>query len=541
MILGVDFDNTVVSYDALFLSAAKDAGLVGRDADMSKTELRDLLRSRGEDNRFTELQAEVYGRRMAEASCFEGVTSFLRLCASAGITVFIISHKTRTPIAGPSCDLHEAAFRWLESHSFFSDKGGGLVREHVFFEPTKEAKLARIASCRCTHFVDDLPEILLADGFPANTSRILFDPARAYKPMPFIASVQTWGEMAALLGVKGDCLSVHSTVWANTGLVPCGDCHPLGAGANNRVYEGTLTNGAQIVIKRYQTPSNADRRDRFRTEQAFYEHAQRAVSGRIPVALAWDPSVRVGIFSRVQGQAKPSLGDALFRQCLEFLQALNVERERSAADKLGAASEACFSLAAHLDTVGRRVAALMDICVEDDIDREAAKFAQFQIAPLWAHIDFGVRACQKNGGFTRLLARSERIISPSDFGMHNALLVEGNKLVFIDFEYAGWDDPAKTVADFFSHPDMQPEASWRGDFIHGLSLLLPLASQEAFHERCRILHAVYQLKWICILLNEFNSNGYARRAYALGPAHAYQRKAGQLAKARTLLAKIIHP
>jgi hypothetical protein len=40
-------------------------------------------------------------------------------------------------------------------------------------------------------------------------------------------------------------------------------------------------------------------------------------------------------------------------------------------------------------------------------------------------------------------------VSPSDFGFHNAIRTDAG-VKFIDFEYAGWDDPAKMVSDFFA-------------------------------------------------------------------------------------------
>jgi len=50
------------------------------------------------------------------------------------------------------------------------------VGDRVFFETTKEAKLARICACACTHFIDDLPEFLTLADFPPGVERILFDP-----------------------------------------------------------------------------------------------------------------------------------------------------------------------------------------------------------------------------------------------------------------------------------------------------------------------------------------------------------------------------
>jgi len=50
------------------------------------------------------------------------------------------------------------------------------------------------------------------------------------------------------------------------------------------------------------------------------------------------------------------------------------------------------------------------------------------------------------------LPADETCLSPSDFGFHNALVDPSGALSFLDFEYAGRDDPAKPVSDFFCQP-----------------------------------------------------------------------------------------
>jgi hypothetical protein len=46
----------------------------------------------------------------------------------------------------------------------------------VFFELTKEEKVARAADLGVDMFIDDLPEILAMPGFPLGMRKILFDP-----------------------------------------------------------------------------------------------------------------------------------------------------------------------------------------------------------------------------------------------------------------------------------------------------------------------------------------------------------------------------
>ena len=166
MILGVDFDNTIVGYDRLFHAVAVERDLIPGDTEVSKNAVRDHLRGVGKENDWTELQGFVYGLRMSEADPIPGAMECLTQLLRRQIRIFIISHKTRHPYCGPKYDLHNAAWQWLEQQGFFEPSGMGLTKDAVFFETTKLQKLARIASVGCTHFIDDLPEILTDSHFP---------------------------------------------------------------------------------------------------------------------------------------------------------------------------------------------------------------------------------------------------------------------------------------------------------------------------------------------------------------------------------------
>ncbi|MFM9970253.1 MAG: haloacid dehalogenase-like hydrolase [Burkholderiales bacterium] len=175
MRVGLDFDNTIVSYDRLFHKVALEGGWIPADTPVSKVSVRDHLRRIGKEEIWTQMQGTVYGARMAEAEAYPGAKEFLRWAREQGIPVCIVSHKTKHPFLGPKYDLHQAARDWIEQ-SLADDKGPLLAAENVYFELTKEEKIRRIASEGCSFYLDDLPEILLAPGFPASTERMLFDP-----------------------------------------------------------------------------------------------------------------------------------------------------------------------------------------------------------------------------------------------------------------------------------------------------------------------------------------------------------------------------
>ena len=198
--LGLDFDNTLISYDQLFRKVALDLALVPDHTPPQKNAVRDYLRQQGREDAWTRMQGEVYGGRILEAEPYPGMQAALRLVASKDIPMYIVSHKTRTPYLGKAWDLHAAARSWLAQQGFHAADGLGWSEDQVFFELTKEAKVARILSLGCTHYVDDLPEILAM--LPDSVEKILFSPGGHAQEVPAVwKRMSAWHEFPALLDV----------------------------------------------------------------------------------------------------------------------------------------------------------------------------------------------------------------------------------------------------------------------------------------------------------------------------------------------------
>lgn len=200
MVIGVDFDNTIVNYDSVFHAVALERGLIPSSLPATKQHVRDYLRGVDQEPAWTELQGDVYGPKMRLAGAFTGVLDFFHTCRKMDIRVAIISHKTQFPFLGPRHDLHQAAQDWLSFMGFYDAARGGLVLDQVYFELTKEAKLSRIGHLGCTHFIDDLPEFLSERGFPPNVERILFDPNNSASAVSApLTRASSWTELAATL------------------------------------------------------------------------------------------------------------------------------------------------------------------------------------------------------------------------------------------------------------------------------------------------------------------------------------------------------
>ena len=165
----------------------------------SKEQVRNYLRRSGQEEAWTELQGFVYGARLCDAAAFPGAIEFFRKCREQEVPVCIISHKTRHPFRGPAYDLHQAALDWLTQNGFFDPAGIGLPREAVHLETTLAGKLQRIADRGCTHFIDDLPELLSEPAFPVDTQAWLFDPNHHHSAEQRFARATSWPDLDELL------------------------------------------------------------------------------------------------------------------------------------------------------------------------------------------------------------------------------------------------------------------------------------------------------------------------------------------------------
>lgn len=106
------------------------------------------------------------------------------------------------------------------------------------------------------------------------------------------------------------------------------------------------------------------------------------------------------------------------------------------------------------------------------------------------------------------------MLSPSDFGFHNALKKPDGTFVFIDFEYFGWDDPAKLLADFLHHPAMNLTFKQKINFLNGF-IGSELFEEEIFR-RLKLIYPVVGLKWCLLILNVCSLDVMQRKAFAKG-------------------------
>ncbi len=304
-------------------------------------------------------------------------------------------------------------------------------------------------------------------------------------------------------------------------------------GGNNRLYRIEGADGRLYALKTYlQSPH--DDRDRLGAEFGGLAFLRaQGLDYQVPRAVARDPSRHCALFGWVDGDAvgQPTPMD-LF-QALCFVLDLYRLAQRPEAAVLPLASEACLSGAEVARQIDRRLDRLLGIG-----DQRLQEFLIDTFAP--AHemnCDLAMEQYERQGlNFAQSIAHSELTLSPSDFGFHNAIRRADGRLVFIDFEYFGWDDPVKLVADFLLHPGMSLDVELRRRFRRGAAAVF--GGDHGFDARLRALFPLYALRWCLIILNEFLPERWQRRDYA--GAHQGREYAlnAQLAKAKAMLRQL---
>ena len=341
-------------------------------------------------------------------------------------------------------------------------------------------------------FVDDLEETFLEPDFPEGIEKILFAP-HDHAPVPGARMCRSWDEIR------------EQVLFSRLLDRPLDGIGWIGGGGNSRIYRLPGPCAGKVYFQQHRLDVE------FAALQFCWQHGVRCV----PQPIAADPPARLAVYEFIEG-AKPVATAADIDAAVTFLATLRTLAAQPDAATLPPAAEACFTVAAIVENLEHRLARLAGVAA-------LRQFLDERFRPLLARLVAGLPE----------LPAAERTLSPSDFGFHNALRRPDGRLVFLDFEYFGWDDPAKMISDFLLHPAMELSAELKQRFYGAL------ATNKGLAKRVETVYPLFGLKWCLILLNEFLPEDLQRRGFAAGGAlDRGAAQARQLDKARRLLARI---
>ena len=518
MIIGIDFDNTIACHDQSFRKIAIGQRLSIPEGKKPKQVVKDFFLGKENGNlEWTQVQGKIYGENLPLAKLFACFAPFVEKANSLGHKLFVISHRTQFPAWGNEIDLHKAALEWLSVKGLLSPDS--IPLENCFFETSLEKKIERIKKESCSMFIDDLEVVLEHSEFPAHTQKVLF--GKAHGTLPFLLS---WDKAEELLNNEqtefprasapprrtlpfDQHLECFGKLLQEVGKSKPTAMQQVKRGGNNCVYK--IETGNELFFGKVYHRDAVDSRDRLGQEVAFSKYLQSMQIKESPSLIAEDQSCGTACFEWIEGadfETGSTLPNELWEQCFSFLKKIQNGEKTFEAQNLPNGSESAFSLRGHFALLQNRrdywhfhndtIPEEIRIFLLNNLDQEYKSLAK----ELISHPDFN-----------KELEANEKIISPSDFGLHNAKLGEDGKLAFFDFEYAGWDDPAKTVADFFAQPKFPAPYEEVEKLLSTFSEFFSEQTMEKLQARLPLVSRVIRLKWCYISLNDYHPVSRERR------------------------------
>lgn len=514
--IGVDLDNTLINYDDSFSAAADYLSVKLPTGVKTKNQISQFLKSTKEGEHFWQrLQGLAYGRFLkSHAKLYPGVKRFLLHCHYRGNPVTIVSHKTKHGhFDSEQIMLRDVVLEFLVSKGLIDSKNAPI--QEVFFEDTHENKIERIKKNSFSWFIDDLPKVI-QELKHIDTKLICFGVDLSDWQQIDNLVLGEWSESDIIKLSSNLILENFTQAKKNT------------SGGNGAVYKIDDEEKKSYKLKLYPVDSS---HDRLGSEFGSLQVLTASGIDSIPKPFVQDRDLGVGIYEWIEGRLVVDPNAKDLKQFSQFLSRLHAIRHRDECASLLPASASCLSGLEVEIQLRNRISFLENSRQKNgNLDL----FLETNFKPILEKlINFSRRNWNSEIGYESLLPRELQTLSPSDFGFHNSIKKPDDSIVFIDFEYFGWDDPAKLIADFILHPGMNLSSDmasyWLEESakIYGLDVI----------RRYTVLKPLYGLIWCLILLNDFREEIWTRRVLADQSRESSKqtRLESQLHKAKQLL------
>lgn len=300
-----------------------------------------------------------------------------------------------------------------------------------------------------------------------------------------------------------DELSCRVTAWS-----------ALQGGTNNRLFRLDTAEGPPLLAKLYHRDQWNRLEREFETLTVLREHGFT----RVPKPYLRSDAHCYGVYSFEPGSTRePShLSDEHMRAAALFAAELHRISPDDVGERLPPAIEVCDSLAQQLGRIDGRLRSFEQfaagagaydevraLCREVDLRRALDSFIAEAMAGLTAD------------DLTTPLPHSALRLTSGDFGVHNLLVREDGAVTVFDWEWSGWDDPARLVMGFVAHGGSEGLSARATETFLGTyaaSTRLPETEIARFERVGRLL----DVEWIAAYASALTPERIAAQRFATG-------------------------
>lgn len=292
--------------------------------------------------------------------------------------------------------------------------------------------------------------------------------------------------------------------------------------------------GLDYALKCFD-PGKSSLRAAFEREKHFYRLLKSLNTHQTPVLIACGEEEGTLLLSRISGRGfrEREINQKAVQQAADFLVSVNQVNDSEIARSTPMALGACCSISDHLNAGAELVDQTQQCRKHADVP--TLDFLNDELEPVWQKVLGAVlsKFQTANIDVRQSLLKEQWILSPGNFGFHNALLTPEKEVCFIDFVQSGWEDPARLINQFFCFGSLPPKIDHWDAVIRALQRL-PFLDPE-FAVRAKLLLPVYQVIRACMLvLKCFPTNAEPSGAVT-SHRHSKIQLAGRLIKARQWL------
>ena len=456
MIVGIDLDNTIINYNNSFKILAKKNKIINKSSkQFNKSQIKEKL-TKIDENLWTKLQGEIYGKYINYAKIFPGFVKFINFLNKNNINFKIISHKTKYPYIGQKYNLHTSAINYLKSNLSTNLKLG----KNLFFESTLKKKIIRIKKENCDIFIDDLEKVFLDKSFPTSTIKILYKNRNLIRN---VKNIESWEKIRTFLKkILNDSKKIKTT--------------------NNTIY---ILKNSKILIKKF---NQKDKDKCFNKEIKFIKYCNKINVKKIPEVIGYSIKNKKIIYKLLDNN-KIKLNEKKIIEIFRFIEDLNKKNIKR--NEFFYAKDYCRNLDCEINNLKKRVS---NLSKNKNLKKETLFIKK--------KLDFYIQNLFKINNFK--LKKSELIISPCDFNINNIIL-DKKKFYFIDFEYSGLDSYSKLISVFILQPDYYIPYNLFKKIINKIINILPNNKNKNLKILTSLIPLIY-LKWSLIILNQINKS-----------------------------------
>jgi len=498
MRIGIDFDNTIANYDNVFKKTSAKYKLINHLWVGNKKQLKkEIIKKTKNEEVWKKIQGKVYGKYMHLSKLNLDFDNFLLRSRLKGIDVFIVSHKT---IYGhydkEKILLRKVAMKWMHNQRFFNKHFYGLDSKNIFFEKSIQDKIKRINKLKLDYFVDDLNLILTHKLFSKKTKKILYGNEKKLRPSSKYIVLNNW-------------LGISNHIYGNDKLVDIKkyaefiskkkvrQISKIQGQKNSNLYKLSFSSGLKAVLKKYPN-KQLDQRERLNHEYYALKLMKKNKFNNVTQLMFKDNILNIIIFKWEKGKKIEKINKKDLDETIKFIKKLkNISSSQKKSFKMDAV-EACKSFQ---DLNLQIKYKLNDLLRLKSKPKKFSNLLRFKLLPTLNKLYKNKNFKKTLKIFSQPLKKKFEILSPSDFGLHNALKSKNQKIIFLDFEYFGKDDPVKLIADFLLHPGMNLSLEQKKLWFKKVFIFFK--KDKLFLKRLNFFISFYAFRWSLIVLNDF--------------------------------------